>query len=78
MNKAEEFHNLADNAKNCNEEIQKILSACRKNASFGYYNCCFSKTRLDGGKLEIITDRLSEMGFRIVIPYDSDFWEVHW
>ena len=30
MNKAKEFHNLADYAKNCNEEIQKILSACRK------------------------------------------------
>ena len=32
MNKAEEFHKMADNAKSCNEEIQKILSACRKNA----------------------------------------------
>lgn len=78
MNKAEEFHNLADNVKSYNEEIQKILSACRKNASFGYYNCCFSKTRLDNKNQEIIIDRLSEMGFKIVIPHDSDFWEVHW
>ena len=78
MNKAEEFHNLADNAKSYNEEIQKILNTCRKNVSFGYYNCCFSKTRLDNKNQEIILDRLSEMGFKIVIPSDSDFWEVHW
>ena len=78
MNKAEEFHKIADNVKNYNEEIQKILDACYENASYGFYNCCFSKTRLDDKNQEIIINRLSKMGFKIVVSSDSNFWEVHW
>lgn len=76
MNKAEELHQLANNVKFYNDEINEILDACKKNASFGFYNCCFSKTRLDNQG--IIIDRLSKMGFIIKMSSDSEYWEVHW
>ena len=78
MNKAQEFHQLAEKSQFYNDEIKEILKACKKSASLGLYNCCFLKTRLDKDNQVIIINRLSEMGFIIKISSDSEYWEVHW
>ena len=78
MNKAEEFHKLADDSRKLEQDYKAILSTIRKFAVSGLYYCSFELEELTENK-ELLTDRLVSDGFKVKIttaPYNN--MEVSW
>lgn len=81
MNKAEEFHKLADDSHKLEQDYKAILSTIRKFAVSGRYFCSFELEKLAENS-DLLTDRLASDGFKVKIttaPYNNvKVVEISW
>lgn len=78
MNKAEEFHKLADDSQKLERDYRAVLSTIRKFAVSGHYYCSFDSEKLTEN-IDLLIDRLVSDGFKVKIttaPYNN--MEVSW